>query len=119
MPIKGRIDMLATGVRTPVGVKIFGPNLDTLQMLGERVEATDVETAVAGCDLTENDSRQDYLRAKLSRGNDGRLIATPFAKQDSSMQFLLQQADCLVIRPPCAPALAAGSPVPILRLEDI
>jgi len=38
MPIKGRIDMLATGVRTPVGVKIFGPNLDTLQALGERVE---------------------------------------------------------------------------------
>jgi Cu(I)/Ag(I) efflux system membrane protein CusA/SilA len=38
MPIKGRIDMLATGVRTPVGVKVFGPNLDTLQALGERVE---------------------------------------------------------------------------------
>jgi Cu(I)/Ag(I) efflux system membrane protein CusA/SilA len=38
MPIKGRIDMLATGIRTPVGIKIFGPNLDTLQMLGERVE---------------------------------------------------------------------------------
>ncbi|MFQ5549947.1 MAG: efflux RND transporter permease subunit [Gemmatimonadales bacterium] len=38
MPIKGRIDMLATGIRTPVGVKIFGPNLDTLQSLGVRVE---------------------------------------------------------------------------------
>jgi Cu(I)/Ag(I) efflux system membrane protein CusA/SilA len=38
MPIKGRIDMLATGIRTPVGIKIFGPNLDTLQLLGERVE---------------------------------------------------------------------------------
>lgn len=38
MPIKGRIDMLATGVRTPVGVKIFGPDLDTLQRLGEQVE---------------------------------------------------------------------------------
>jgi Cu(I)/Ag(I) efflux system membrane protein CusA/SilA len=38
MPIKNRIDMLATGVRTPVGVKIYGPNLDTLQRLGERVE---------------------------------------------------------------------------------
>jgi Cu(I)/Ag(I) efflux system membrane protein CusA/SilA len=38
MPIKGRIDMLATGVRTPVGIKIFGPSLDTLQALGERVE---------------------------------------------------------------------------------
>ena len=38
MPIKNRIDMLATGVRTPVGVKIYGPSLDTLQLLGERVE---------------------------------------------------------------------------------
>src|SRR6266540_4173666 len=35
MPIKNRIDMLATGVRTPVGVKIYGPNLDTLQACGE------------------------------------------------------------------------------------
>ncbi len=38
MPIKGRIDMLATGIRTPVGIKIFGPSLDTLQALGMRVE---------------------------------------------------------------------------------
>jgi len=38
MPIKGRIDMLATGIRTPVGVKIYGPDLDTLQALGEQVE---------------------------------------------------------------------------------
>ncbi|MBI4500050.1 MAG: efflux RND transporter permease subunit [Gemmatimonadetes bacterium] len=38
MPIKARIDMLATGVRTPVGIKIYGPNLDTLQRLGEEVE---------------------------------------------------------------------------------
>ena len=38
MPIKGRIDMLATGIRTPVGIKIFGPDLDTLQALGEEVE---------------------------------------------------------------------------------
>ncbi|MFV1986888.1 MAG: efflux RND transporter permease subunit [Gemmatimonadota bacterium] len=38
MPIKGRIDMLATGIRNAVGIKIFGPNLDTLQALGEEVE---------------------------------------------------------------------------------
>jgi Cu(I)/Ag(I) efflux system membrane protein CusA/SilA len=38
MPIKNRIEMLATGVRTPVGVKVYGPNLDTLQQLGIEVE---------------------------------------------------------------------------------
>ncbi len=39
MPIKGRIDMLATGIRTPVGVKIFGPDLAELERLGRAVEA--------------------------------------------------------------------------------
>jgi Cu(I)/Ag(I) efflux system membrane protein CusA/SilA len=39
MPIKGRIDMLATGIRTPVGVKIFGPDLAELERLATEVEA--------------------------------------------------------------------------------
>ncbi|GMV06888.1 MAG: cation transporter [Gemmatimonadota bacterium] len=39
MPIRGRIDMLATGIRTPVGVKIFGPDLATLERLAKEVEA--------------------------------------------------------------------------------
>ncbi|HEY7395931.1 MAG TPA: CusA/CzcA family heavy metal efflux RND transporter, partial [Gemmatimonadaceae bacterium] len=38
MPIKGRIDMLATGIRTPVGIKIFGPDLAELQRLGKQIE---------------------------------------------------------------------------------
>jgi len=37
-PIRNRIDMLATGIKSPVGVKIAGPDLDTLQRLGEQVE---------------------------------------------------------------------------------
>jgi molybdopterin molybdotransferase len=86
-------------------------------MLGEQVEAADGEAAIAGRDLAENDNRQDYLRARLSRASDGRLTATPFDKQDSSMQFLMQQADCLVIRPPRAAAAPAGTAVPILRLD--
>jgi Cu(I)/Ag(I) efflux system membrane protein CusA/SilA len=40
MPIKTRIDMLATGIKTPVGIKIMGANLDTLSAIGERMEAT-------------------------------------------------------------------------------
>ncbi len=39
MPIKTRTDMLSTGIKTPVGIKISGPNLDTLQTIGEKVEA--------------------------------------------------------------------------------
>jgi Cu(I)/Ag(I) efflux system membrane protein CusA/SilA len=38
MPIKGRIDMLSTGVRTPIGVKIFGANLKEMERIGEQLE---------------------------------------------------------------------------------
>jgi Cu(I)/Ag(I) efflux system membrane protein CusA/SilA len=38
MPIKGRIDMLSTGIRTPVGIKIFGPDLAVIQTVGEQIE---------------------------------------------------------------------------------
>ncbi|MBI2185495.1 MAG: efflux RND transporter permease subunit, partial [Acidobacteria bacterium] len=38
MPIKARTDMLSTGIRTPVGVKIFGPKLDTINQIGSEIE---------------------------------------------------------------------------------
>jgi Cu(I)/Ag(I) efflux system membrane protein CusA/SilA len=37
-PIRTRIDMITTGIRTPVGVKVLGPNLDTIQEIGLRLE---------------------------------------------------------------------------------
>jgi copper/silver efflux system protein len=39
MPIKNRIDMLSTGVRTPIGIKILGPDLTVIQRVGEDLEA--------------------------------------------------------------------------------
>ena len=39
MPIKGRIDMLTTGIRTPIGIKIFGPDLAVISKLGEKLES--------------------------------------------------------------------------------
>jgi len=39
MPIKARIDMLATGIRTPVGIKVMGPRLEELERLGTAIEA--------------------------------------------------------------------------------
>jgi len=38
MPIRNRIDMLTTGIRTPVGIKVLGPDLATIQHIGEQVE---------------------------------------------------------------------------------
>ena len=38
MPIKNRIDMLATGIKTPVGIKIAGPDLDEIESIGKRIE---------------------------------------------------------------------------------
>lgn len=76
------------------------------------------EPAVLGADLPENDHRQDYLRARIQRGADGRLIATAHDRQDSSMQALLVGSDGLLIRKPLAPAAKAGSPCEVLRFAD-
>lgn len=73
------------------------------------------EPARLGRDLPENDERQDYLRASLEDGPDGP-VATPLMAQDSSQMALLAKADCLVIRPPHAPAAPTGSPCVILKL---
>jgi copper/silver efflux system protein len=38
MPIKGRTDMLSTGIRTPIGIKIFGPDLNVTEQIGKQIE---------------------------------------------------------------------------------
>ena len=38
MPIKARIDMLSTGIRTPIGIKVFGKNLDEMERLAREIE---------------------------------------------------------------------------------
>lgn len=75
-------------------------------------------TAVTVTELAANDHRQDYLRAALHRRDDGELEARPFGKQDSSQMKIFARADCLIVRPPHAEAVAAGSPCMILTLRD-
>ncbi len=76
------------------------------------------ETALLGRDLGANDQREDYLRARLERRDDGALIATPVNHQDSSLLGNLAAAQALVVRPPFAPAAAKGSACDILRLPE-
>ena len=75
------------------------------------------EEALLGCDLPANDERADYLRATLASGPGGVPLATPSKVQDSSMLTPLAGADCLLMRPPHAPASKAGDKCSIIRLD--
>ena len=77
---------------------------------------TTAETATA---LGANDRRFDFLRARLEEDAAGRLVATAFAVQDSAMQAVLARADALILRPPHAPAVAAGAAVEIVRFDRL
>ncbi|MGE0443405.1 MAG: efflux RND transporter permease subunit [Gemmatimonadales bacterium] len=86
MPIKGRIDMLATGIRTPVGIKIFGPDLETLERLGREIEemvkmvpgtrSVFAERAQSGYYLDIDIDRAAAARHGLNVGDVQQVIAT-------------------------------------------
>src|SRR6516225_7191639 len=76
------------------------------------------ESALLGRDVGENDQREDYLRARLTKRDDGTFVATPVNHQDSSLLANLSAAQALVIRAPFAPAAKAGAPCEILRLPE-
>ena len=86
MPIKGRIDMLATGIRTPVGIKIFGPDLAELERIGKQIEqavqavpgtrSAFAERAVSGYYLDIDIDRAAAARHGVNVGDVQTVIAT-------------------------------------------
>ncbi len=72
MPIKARVDMLSTGIKTPVGIKISGPNLDTLQMLGKEVEAMVRGVPHTASAFAEKTVGGNYIDVKIDRDAAGR-----------------------------------------------
>jgi len=86
MPIKARNDMLATGIRTPVGIKIFGPDLAELERIGKAVEravqmvpgtrSAFAERAVSGYYLDIDIDRAAAARHGLNVGDVQIVIAT-------------------------------------------
>lgn len=70
----------------------------------------------AGARLAENDKRFDHLRSTLGTDRDGRLVATPFRMQDSSMLKTLARAEALILRAPFAPAVEEGAEVEAILL---
>ena len=86
MPIKTRIDMLSTGIKTPVGIKIMGPDLQTLSDLGQEIAAIikDVEgtlsvfhdKTVGGNYLDFDIKRKEAARYGLTVGDIQDVIMT-------------------------------------------
>ncbi|HKK51747.1 MAG TPA: efflux RND transporter permease subunit, partial [Myxococcota bacterium] len=86
MPIKTRIDMLSTGIKTPVGIKVAGPDLEVLQTLGKRIETVlrDVpgtlsvyaERTAGGNYLDIDIDREEIARHGLTVGDVQEVIET-------------------------------------------
>ena len=99
------------------GILFLVPALEKLQGLAG--DAPPTELVRLGADLPANDIREDYVRASLLVREDGGWAAYPYKTQDSGQISRLAAADALLMRPPFAPALAAGEMVPAIRLGPL
>jgi len=67
MPIKNRLDMLATGIKTPVGIKIFGPDLAVLDQIGRSIEELLPRVTGTSSVFAERTLGGRYLDATIDR----------------------------------------------------
>ncbi len=67
MPIKTRIDMLATGIKTPVGIKIAGPDLKVIESLGKRLEEVLPQVAGTASVYSERVAGGRYVKVDIDR----------------------------------------------------
>jgi Cu(I)/Ag(I) efflux system membrane protein CusA/SilA len=67
MPIKTRIDMLATGIKTPVGIKVAGPDLSVIEDIGRRLETILAEVPGTASVYSERVAGGRYLDVDIDR----------------------------------------------------
>ena len=67
MPIKTRIDMISTGIKTPLGIKILGPDLDQIQKIGEQVESVVKQIPGATAVFSERVAGGRYINIDIKR----------------------------------------------------
>jgi Cu(I)/Ag(I) efflux system membrane protein CusA/SilA len=82
MPIKTRVDMLSTGIKTPVGIKLMGENLQVLSDLGEKVEAVMREVPGTLSVYAERVTGGNFLDYKINREEVARYGLTVGDVQD-------------------------------------
>lgn len=67
MPIKTRIDMLATGIKTPVGIKVAGPNLNEIQKIGQQIEILLKDLPGTASVYSERVAGGRYIKVDINR----------------------------------------------------
>ncbi|USE71295.1 CusA/CzcA family heavy metal efflux RND transporter [Pseudoalteromonas maricaloris] len=72
MPIKTRIDMLATGIKTPVGIKVAGPDLDTIQNIGQDLERILSQVKGTASVYSERVAGGRYIKVDIQRDKAAR-----------------------------------------------
>lgn len=72
MPIKTRIDMLATGIKTPVGIKISGPKLTEIQAIGQQLEKILKDVPGTASVYSERVAGGRYIKVDIQRGKAAR-----------------------------------------------
>ena len=67
MPIKTRIDMLATGIKTPVGIKVAGPKLSEIQKIGQQIEVLLKDLQGTASVYSERVAGGRYIKVDINR----------------------------------------------------
>lgn len=141
MPIRTRIDMLSTGIKTPVGIKILGSNLDTLAAVGEQIEgmlsgvdgvsSVYAERITGGRYVDIDINRDQIARLGLTIGNVQDVIKTALGGMNVTWTVEGQERYPVNVRYPrerrddlsdierVRVPLASGQSVPLGQLADI
>jgi len=142
MPIKNRIDMLSTGIRTPVGIKVFGPDLKKIEEIGKQLETVMqtipgtrtvfAERVTGGYYLDIKIRREEVARYGLSVGDVGMLIESAIGGESISttvegrerypinVRYARELRDDIAkLRRVLVPTMMDGAQVPLGQLADI
>lgn len=141
MPIKARLDMLTTGIRTPVGIKIFGPDLKTIETIGKDIEmiAKDVpgtrsvyaERVSGGYFLDFVIRRDEIARYGFTVMDIGRVIESAIGGENITttiegrerypvnLRYLREQRDDLDKLGRMTVSAPSGAQVPLAQLADL
>ena len=141
MPIKNRIDMLATGIKTPLGIKVAGPDLETISKIGEEIEqvlkpvdgtASIYSERVVGGRYVEVDVRreeaarynmnvsgvQDVVRSAIGGANVSESVEG-LERYPINLRFPRDTRDSVYRLRQLPVVTASGAHVPLQELADI